>query len=124
MMLPDKDVMCHRTDFKKSCLKCVTDHHCRLWKRVQIDADRASGQPNVEIYDCIDSLMDVYMKNMLGRQDTTSASVDNLRKEVREANDAGMANALTGINAQIRRVADAHELGQIAASPQKLIGAN
>ncbi len=97
-MLPDKITRCHRTNFQETCHKCVTEYGCRLWKRVQLDVDRASGQTHHEIYDCIDSLTDTYFKNMLGRQDSTSASVDNLRKEVSQANDVAIVGTIARLN--------------------------
>lgn len=103
-MLPDKTIKCHRTGFQETCFKCVTEHNCRLWKEVTLEHHPETGAPGVKIYDCVDSLQDLYMKDMLRRQVQTTATVDMLRKEVQQANDAGMANALMGINQQIRAI--------------------
>ena len=119
--LPDKTVMCHRTNFEKSCFSCVVEHGCRLWKHVTLEHDPTTGKPAVDHYDCADSLIDLYMKDMLRRQVQTTGSIDNLRKEVRDANDGGMASALAGINAQlIGRMGD-HRMNTIAAEPQMLL---
>lgn len=99
--LPDRNTMCHRTGFAKSCFECVTQHGCRLWKDLAIDADRETGAVKRSVWGCIDALMHTYMLNLIGRQDTTTASVDSLRKDVRDANDVGMGSALAGINAQL-----------------------
>lgn len=103
--IPGQGIMCHRTSFTKSCRACVVDHGCRLWKRVTLEGHPETAAP-VDHYDCADSLIDLYMKDMLRRQVQTTATVDKLSKEVREANDAGMANALMGINREIRRQSD------------------
>lgn len=123
--LPDKETRCHRTGYQETCFRCVTEYGCRLWKRLELQADRASGQPIVEVYDCKDSHDDVYMKNIIGRLDTITGSIDRLRKEVQESNDAGMANALAGLNENIRRISCATREDVAALShalPQKLIG--
>jgi hypothetical protein len=57
-----------------------------------------------------------------------AASVDKLVNKVVEANDSGMASALMGINAQIKRVADVSE-AQVSqfiteAPTPKLIGSD
>lgn len=99
-MLPDKTTMCHRTGFTKTCFDCVTQHGCRLWKRVTLEGHPENAKP-VDHYDCADSLIDLYLKDMLRRQLQTTATVDHLRKEVRESNDTSMVGALGRINAQI-----------------------
>ena len=118
-MLPDKTTMCHRTGFAKSCFECVTQHGCRLWKHVQLEGDPrlpvGAAQSAVDHWDCIDSLIDLYQRDMLRRQVQTTATVDKLSKEVREANDHGMANALLGINREIRRQND-----MLTANPDQL----
>lgn len=103
-MLPDKTTKCHRTGFQETCFKCVTEHGCRLWKEVTLEHDPVTGAPGIKHYDCVDSLQDLYMKDMLRRQIQTTATVDKLREEVSKSNDAGMANALMGINQQIRAI--------------------
>lgn len=122
--LPDKTTGCHRTGFAKTCFECVTQHGCRLWKPLRVDADRASGKTFVEHWDCVDAHAHTLGVNMLGRQDTTSASVDALRKEVAQANDAGMASTLAGLNAQIRRMDENWTTAIAADAAPKLIGSN
>lgn len=110
-MLPDEKTMCHRTGFTKTCFECVVTHKCRLWKRVTL-TDRhpeTGAEISKDTYDCVDSLQDLFWKDMLRRQLQTTATVDELRKEVRTSNDAGMANALLGINREVQRLADRRE---------------
>lgn len=116
-MLPDKITMCHRTGFAKTCFQCVTEHGCRLWKRVSlIDRHPETG---VEIakdsYDCLDSQVELYYKDMLRRQLQTTATVDAMRKEVREGNDHAMIGTLARINHRM----DALSIG--AGDSQKLL---
>lgn len=101
--IPDARTMCHRTGFTKTCRECVVDHGCRLWKRVTLEGHPETAKP-VDHYDCADSLVDLYLKDMLRRQVQTTATVDHLRKEVRENNDAGIAHGLQGINQQLRHL--------------------
>lgn len=105
---PDKETMCHRTGFTKSCFECVTQHGCRLWKHVTLEGDPTlpvgATQRAVDHWDCADSLADLYLRDMLRRQLQTTATVDKLSNEVKQANDAGMATALHGLNTQVRRM--------------------
>lgn len=125
-MLPDKITMCHRTGFTKSCFECVTQHGCRLWKHVSLEGDPrlppGAAQSAVDHWDCADSLGDLYMRDMLRRQLQTTATVDELRKEVRQANDAGMAHALAGLNQSVRSI-EANRMEQLGhVNGPKLIG--
>jgi anti-anti-sigma regulatory factor len=122
--LPAKEVMCHRTGFAKSCRECVVDHGCRLWKPLRLDVDKSTGKTFIEHWDCVDAHAHTLAINLLGRQDTTTASVDNLRKEVQQANDVGLSSVLVGINSQVRRLADAQDVAQIATTQTKLLEAN
>ncbi len=126
--LPDKETMCHRTGFIKTCFECVTQHGCRLWKHVRLEGDprlpEGAAQSAIEHWDCADSLGDLYLRDMLRRQLQTTATVDELRKEVRQANDAGMVNGLMGINQQLHRLANqgGSNIDHLAHVAPKLIG--
>jgi hypothetical protein len=106
MTWPDKDVMCHRTGFTKSCFECVKEHGCRLWKHVSLEGDPrlppGAAQSAVDHWDCADSLADLYLRDMLRRQLQTTATVDELRKEVRESNAGAMGAILGSVNQQLR----------------------
>lgn len=120
-MLPDKTTKCHRTGFERTCFECVTAHGCRLWKRVTLEGHPENGAP-VDHYDCIDSLTDMYMKDMLRRQLQTTHTVDKLSDEVKQANASGMANALLGINQQMRAAIASHDQLALPLPQPKLIG--
>lgn len=126
-MMPDKSVMCHRTGFVRTCHECVTQHGCRLWKRVEMEANPETGAPMPPVYDCMDSVAHIYAIDTLRRITSVTASVDALRKEVVQANDSGLASALMGINTQVRRLADTRDaevVSQIVeAQPQKMLEA-
>lgn len=119
---PDRDTMCHRTGFAKSCYECVTQHGCRLWQHVTMEGDPNTPPGHaiapVDRYDCVDALMDLYMKDMLRRQFQTTRTVDKLANEVKDANDQGMGSALLGINHEIRR--QTQMLAGGAAAPKQL----
>lgn len=99
-MLPDKSVKCHRTGFTMSCHTGVTEHGCRLWKRLTLTTHPEKGGA-VDHYDCLDSLQEVLMKDMIYRQVQTTGSVDHLRTEVHQANDQAMVGAIGKLNARM-----------------------
>ncbi len=116
-MLPDKTVMCHRTGFTKSCHECVTQHGCRLWKHVALEGDprlpTGAAQAAIDHWDCADSLMDLYLRDMLRRQLQTTATVDKLSKTVADANDVQMTGAIARINR------DLEERRALSSAPQQ-----
>lgn len=126
-MLPQKGVKCHKTfarpDGPLECRTLVCDHGCRLWKRVTlIDRHPETGaEVSVDSYDCLDSQQELYWKDMLRRQVQTTATVDKLSKEVKQANDAGMASALMGINGQLRDIASREPTALAHIGEPKLI---
>lgn len=126
-MMPDRTTMCHKTGFTKTCHECVTQYGCRLWKRIELECHPETGAPLPPIYDCLESANHLYAIDTLRRLVTVAASIDNLRKEVVQANDSGLASALMGINTQVRRLADTKEaevVSQIVeAQPQKMLEA-
>lgn len=126
-MLPDEKVRCHRTGFQETCFRCVTEFKCRLWKRVTLEGDPrtppgAAVKP-VDHYDCVDSLIDLYLQDQLRRQlqttatvDKVTTAVDTLRREVKEANDVQMVGAIAHLNNRMDSLRDLP-----AAAPQKLL---
>lgn len=104
--------------WRKACVKVC--HTCEFW--AHIVGKHPQTNADVAHWSCAFRMQTmIALENTLAQRQTT-ASVDELRKEVRQANDVGMANALMGINVQARRVANAIEAGQ--AAPQHLIGAS
>lgn len=123
MSLPEKDIGCHRTGFAKTCRECVVEHNCQLWKPLRIDADRVTGQLYTEHWACIDVHAHTIGINMLGRQDTTSATVDKLAKTVAESNDQGMGGVLARINAQMQHEREVRAQLTMELEPKMLEGA-
>lgn len=123
-MLPDKTTKCHRTGFQETCFKCVTDHGCRLWKRLTLVErhPETGAEISVDKYDCLDSQQEIFWKDLLRRQLQTTATVDKLSNEVKQANDTGMANALMGINGQLRKLASDTPMLPFDPPAPKLIG--
>lgn len=122
-MLPDKTTRCHRTGFAKTCFECVTEHGCRMWKRVTLEHHPETGAASVDHYDCMDSMADLYWKDMLRRQVQTTASVNGLTNEVHHANSSGMAHAMTGIRSILSQRHDvtAPQIAHDDVVPQKLL---
>ena len=109
LVLPEKGVKCHRTFARAEgpldCRTMVCEHNCQLWKRVVLEGDPetppgAAIRP-VDHWGCVDSLVDLYMKDMLRRQLQTTATVDKLAKQVRETNDVAMVSTLYRLNDKI-----------------------
>ena len=121
--LPDPKTYCHRTGFKRTCHQCLTKFGCQLWKRLVLSADRETGTVKREIYGCADALAHTLMLNMLGRKDTTSATVDKLAKTVAESNDQGMGSVLARINAQMQHDREVRAQLTMEMEPKMLEGA-
>jgi hypothetical protein len=102
-MLPDKTSRCHRTGFTETCFKCVTEHGCKLWKRVTLlDRHPETGaEIAVDSYDCLDSQQELFWKDMLRRQLQTTATVDKVAATVEKANDQQMVGAIARLNRQM-----------------------
>ena len=96
--IPDKDVMCHRTGFAKSCRECVVDHKCRLWQHVT-GAHPQTGQP-VDQYGCADEFHNLLLIENSQMQRQTGAAVESFRNEMVKANEATLN--LMGGNGQAR----------------------
>jgi hypothetical protein len=127
-MLPDEKIMCHHTGFEKRCFDLVTQSKCRKWRNV-LGANPQTGE-QMNIWDCIEGLQHQIQLDTGRAVMQMVASLDKLATEVSSANDAGMANALMGINAQVRRVAEINQaqvdmfISDDRAPQPKLIGSN
>ena len=53
MMLPAKDIGCHRTGFEKDCRVLVTDGRCTRWRHL-LGSDPQTGAP-LDVWDCLDN---------------------------------------------------------------------
>lgn len=126
-MLPEKDVKCHRTFGLASgpldCRTLVCEHGCRLWKRVTLISrhPETGAEIPTDSYDCLDSQQEVFWKDLLRRQEQTTATVDALRKEVREGNDQTLVGTLGRLNDKIDQQVGASL--RLAGDPAKLLGA-
>ncbi len=102
-MLPDKTSRCHRTGFTETCFKCVTEHGCKLWKRVTLlERNPETGvEISKDAYDCLDSQQELFWKDMLRRQLQTTATVDKVAATVEKANDQQMVGAIARLNRQM-----------------------
>ena len=129
-MLPKAGVKCHRTfanpNGPTDCRVMVCDHGCRLWKHVTLEADPATPPGHavmpVDHWDCADSLVDLYLHDMLRRQlqttatvDKAAAAVDTLRKEVKAANDGQMVGAIAHLNNRLAE--QSRQIANKAAAP-------
>lgn len=125
-MLPDENIMCHHTGFEKRCFDLVTQSKCRKWRNLLGTDPQTGAQLNV--WDCVDGLQHQIQLDTGRAVMCMVASLDKLATEVATSNDAGMASALMGLNAQVRRVAEINE-AQVDmfitdARAQTLIGSN
>lgn len=118
-MMPDKDTMCHRTSFEKSCHSIVKGCGCRLWRHF-IGMDPQTGA-QTDAWDCVEGMqLKFWIENARALREV-KAEIEKLSNEVAKANDAGMAGALMGLNAQIRQIAETQgaavqQIGTAAAS--------
>lgn len=126
--LPDEKIMCHHTGFEKRCFDMVTQSKCRKWRYLW-GTDPQTGV-QLSVWDCVDGLQHQIQLDTGKAVMHMVASLDKLATEVATSNDAGMANALMGINSQIRRVADVNQaqidmfISGASSPPPKLIGSN
>lgn len=121
-MLPNKETKCHRTAFQETCFRCVIEHGCRLWKRVSeiVDRDPETGEAIAkDKFDCLDSITELFYKDMLRRQLGTQATIDEFRKDVQTANDGMMVGTLARLNQKIDAEADMRAIE--SSIPPKLL---
>lgn len=73
-MLPDKDRLCHRTNFTLSCRELVAGEKCKRWKFIA----GAHPQTGAELhhYDCLDDLTYIMLLNIGHAQAQLTASID------------------------------------------------
>lgn len=125
-MLPDEKIMCHHTHFEKRCFDLVTQSKCRKWRNL-VGTDPQTGT-SLNVWDCVDGLQHQIQLDTGKAVMHMVASLDKLATEVATSNDTGMASALMGLNAQVRRVAEINEaqvdMFLTDTRAQKLIGSN
>lgn len=104
-MLPDKDVMCHRTGFEKSCFALVTEGKCKRWQNIQGEHPQTGVQMNH--WDCADNLIPLLLINLGRQQNETTASVDKACNEGAKRSDellALNAAALSAAASHLQRI--------------------
>ena len=110
-MFPDKTATCHRTGHdtapERSCFNLVTGGKCRLWRHF-VGRDPQTGA-ETDVWDCVEGMQLKFWIETSRTNLMIVEAINNLTNEVVKANDGGMASALMGINAQIKRVADVNE---------------
>jgi hypothetical protein len=84
--LPDPNVKCHRTGFKKSCHKMVTECQCRLWVKVQGQHPQVDGK-TVDYYDCADAWTPLLLLEVAAKVRENTASTDKVANEVKKGAD-------------------------------------
>lgn len=80
-MLPEKDIMCHRTGFQKSCFDCVTQHRCRLWTHI-VGADPQTGA-QIDMFGCSDEFTNKLLIENAQQSRQNGASADKVATEIR-----------------------------------------
>jgi hypothetical protein len=127
-MLPDEKIMCHHTAFEKRCFDMVTQSKCRKWRNL-VMTDVQTGE-RTNHWDCVEGLQHQIQLDTGRAVMNMVASLDKLATEVSSANDSGMANALMGLNAQVRRMAEVSQdqvdmfITDDRAPKPKMIGSN
>ena len=80
MNLPDKEVQCHLTGFKKSCLELVSSGKCRRWMEVT-GINPNTGEKFTE-GKCTDDWLPLLLMENSQQQRQTGAEIEALRKVV------------------------------------------
>lgn len=87
-MLPDKERMCHKTQFEQSCRSLVADGKCQRWMQIA-GTNPNTGEP-VNRYNCIDDWIPMLLIENSQMQHQTGAAVESFRNEMVEANKNSM----------------------------------
>lgn len=82
-MLPEEDIKCHRTGFKKSCRDMVVKCKCRLW--IGIPVTDLDSKKEFMQWDCGDTWNVFLGKENSQMQSQTVSSVDSLRNVISTA---------------------------------------
>lgn len=99
--------------YRKACVKVC--HTCEFWDHIR-GKNPQTGQ-DIDYWACTMKMHTMLQieHTMVARQ--TTASVDELRKEVHQGNDQAMVGAIAHLNQQVRSAAIASDV-----PPAKLIG--
>lgn len=91
-MLPDKDIRCPATAFKRSCRDIVTEHKCPKW--ISIKGTHPQSGEIVDNWGCVDTFLPMLLIENAQQQRQTGAAVESFRNETFRANQA-VADAFT-----------------------------
>lgn len=83
-MLPDKDIMCHRTGFARSCRDIVKEGQCRLWMQLQGSHPQTGEQ--MSKWGCADEFVPLLLIENSQQQRETGSAVESFRNEMVRAN--------------------------------------
>ena len=78
--IPDKNIMCHRTGFTKSCREIVVEGQCRLW--MQIMGLNPNTGEEMNQWGCADEFLPLLLIENSQMQRQTGAAVESLRNVV------------------------------------------
>lgn len=113
---PDDGMACPL--WRKACVKVC--HTCEWWQHVR-GKNPQTGQ-DLDHWACsIAMQVMLSVENTMAQRQTT-ATVDHLRREVQQANDAGMASALMGLNRNVERLAGQDGGFVTADAPHRRLG--
>ncbi len=109
---------------------------CPLWRKqrhkvchtcawyIQVQGKNPQTGQDVNEWNCSIAFMPILQIETTKSSRETTSETHELRNEVQKSNDAGMANALMGINQQIRAIAakpDPNAMLASHAAPSKLL---
>lgn len=86
-MLPDKNILCPSTAFKKTCRELCGD--CPKFVHL-VGVNPNDGQP-VDKYGCVDSFIPFLLIENSQQQRQTGAAVESFRNEMVKANESSIA---------------------------------
>ena len=84
MDLPNNNIKCHKTGFKKNCRDLVTSGACNRW--MQIRGNNPNTGDPVNEYKCIDDWLPILLIENSQQQRQTGAAVESFRNEMSKAN--------------------------------------
>ena len=76
-MLPDRETMCHRTGFSKSCFEGVVQCKCQLW--MQLNGMNPQTGEQIAKWGCADSFLPLLTIELIRKTDEVGGSVDSFR---------------------------------------------
>lgn len=97
--LPDENIKCRYTNFKKKCRDLC--QNCPAWIHIQ-GTNPQTGVPE-DYWNCADALVPILLMDNTQKQIETGAAIESFRNEVVKQNDLIIA-AAAGIPLKIKEV--------------------